>query len=101
MRIRLAMIILFGTMFSPRGVATTPMQTTFSGGTANGSYVGKALVVDAGPGKARGYGHGSLVSGTDVARATSLRTFIATQYGLLGCDAVLTPGGQINMSCSN
>lgn len=99
---RLAMIIvLLGTSLSPLGLARHPLQTTFSIGVENGTYAGRAVFVEAGNGSVHVQCHGSLVYGEDVESTTSVSTFIATPYGLLSCDGELTPGGQINLTCSN
>jgi hypothetical protein len=99
---RLVMIsLILGASLTPGGAASNAIHTTFSLGTANGTYVGRAVFVEAGNGSVHGNCHGRLVLGDDVESTTSLSIFIATPYGLLSCDGELTPGGQVNLSCSN
>lgn len=102
MRKLLAMFtVLTGTLLSPRGEATDIIQTTCSVGTENGTYVGRALFIETPNGNLKGFCNGDLVSGSDVETATSLSIFIGTAFGLLVCDATLTPGGRANLNCSD
>ena len=99
---RLAVIIvLLGASLSSRGIASHPIQTTFSIGVGNGTYAGRAVFVEAENGSVHGQCHGSLILGEDVVSTTSLGTFMATPYGLLACDGQITPGGQIALTCRN
>jgi len=75
------------------------IHTTCGIGAFNGSYDGEAMFVISLSGNINGSCHFSLVAGDPVAEPTTMTFPFPTPYGIVSCDAEISPSGRGHMTC--